>query len=439
MTADWLSRAVSPEEAVMHVRSGDNLFLHGGCAVALTIEAALAERARELDRLTVYQMHKDGPEVLLDPALAGRVRVNALFVGAGARGAVAEGRADFVPVFLSDIPHYMRNGVFPLDVAVVQLSPPDHHGWCSLGSSVDVARQAIESADVVIAEINAQMPRTLGVRGIHVDDLDAFVLTDRPLLEHAPRPLDATSLAIGRHVADLVEDGATLQVGIGAIPDAALAAMGGKRDLGVHTEMFSVGMVDLVAKGVVTNARKAFEPGRTATSFVIGTRKTYDFVDDNPAVAFHPSDVMNDTHVIRQQHRMTAINCAIEVDLTGQVCADSIGTRIYSGIGGQMDFIRGAALAPGGKAIIALPSTAKGGTLTRVVPTLAPGAGVVTTRGHVQYVVTEHGVADLRGRSLRERAEALIAVADPAHREDLRAAARARRLFAPGAAGPVGS
>lgn len=430
MAAAWLNRAVTPEEAVMLVGSGARIFLHGGCAVSLPLEAALAARARQLDDLTVYQMHKEGAEVLLDPALAGRVHVKALFVGAGAREAVADGRADFVPVFLSDIPHYMRNDVFPIDVAVVQLSRPDAHGWCSLGTSVDVACQAIASADIVIAEVNAQMPRTLGVRGIHIDEVDAFIVTDRPLLEHAPRPFDEVSRAIGRHVADLVEDGATIQVGIGAIPDAALAAMAGKRDLGVHTEMFSDGMVDLIAQGVVTNACKAFEAGRTATSFVIGTRKTYDYVHDNPSVVFHPSDLMNDTHVIRQQPRMTAINCAIEVDLTGQVCADSIGTKIYSGIGGQMDFIRGAALSPGGKAIIALPSTAKGGALSRIVSTLTPGAGVVTTRGHVQYVVTEHGVADLRGLGLSRRAEALIAVADPAHRGDLTAAARGRKLFA---------
>ena len=429
MATDWLQHAVTPDEAVALIGNGAHIFLHGGCAVSLPLEAALAARARHLEGLIVYQMHKEGVEALLDPSLADHVRVNALFLGPAARDAVAEGRADFVPVFLSDIPHFMRKGVFPIDVAVVQLSRPDAHGWCSLGTSVDVARQALETADVVIAEINAQMPRTLGVRGIHVDDLDAFIVTDRPLLTHAPRPLDDVSKAIGGHVAELVEDGATIQVGIGAIPDAALAAMGGKRDLGVHTEMFSDGMVALIKQGVVTNARKTFEPGNTATSFVIGTRETYDFVHDNPSVVFHPSDVMNDTHVIRQQPGMTAINCAIEVDLTGQVCADSIGTRIYSGIGGQMDFIRGAALSHGGKAIISLPSTAKSGAMSRIVPTLKPGAGVVTTRGHVQYIVTEHGVADLRGLGLSQRAEALIAVADPAHRAELTAAARGRRLF----------
>ncbi|MEB3222034.1 MAG: acetyl-CoA hydrolase/transferase C-terminal domain-containing protein [Candidatus Sericytochromatia bacterium] len=436
MSEFWRSRALEAAEVVSLVRDGDRVFLHGGCAVALPLEAALAQRARQLADIVVYQMHKEGEEALLDPALAGRVRVVSMFCGAQARAAVNAGLADFMPVFLSEIPHLMRHRAIPIDVAVVQLSMPDAHGWCSLGTSVDVAHQAVASARVVLAELNAQVPRTHGDSLIHVDDLDAFIVTDRPLLEVAPRPLDDVSLAIGRHIADLVDDGATLQVGIGAIPDAALAAMGNKQDLGVHTEMFSDGLVTLLQRGVITNARKALAPGRTVTSFVIGTRKTYDFVHDNPAVVFHPSDVVNDTALIRQHARMTAINCAIEVDLTGQVCADSIGESIYSGIGGQMDFIRGAAIAPAGKAIIALPATAKGGNVSRITPTLAAGAGVVTTRGHVQYVVTEHGVAQLMGKTLRERAEALLAIAHPDHRPALRAAIVARRQFGPPAVPP---
>ncbi|MEB3330216.1 MAG: acetyl-CoA hydrolase/transferase C-terminal domain-containing protein [Candidatus Sericytochromatia bacterium] len=436
MTEAWRERAVTPEEAVSLIRSGHHIFLHGGCAVALSLEAALAQHARTLSDVVVYQMHKEGEEALLDPSLDGHVRVVSMFCGAQARAAVNSGRADFMPVFLSEIPHLMRHRAVPLDVAVVQLSMPDAHGWCSLGTSVDVAHQAVDSARLVVAELNARMPRTLGDSLIHVDDLDAFILTNRPLLEVHPRPLDDVSLAIGHHIAGLVEDGATLQVGIGAIPDAALAAMGDKRDLGVHTEMFSDGLVDLIRRGVITNARKALAPGRSVTSFVIGTRKTYDYVDNNPAVTFHPSDVVNDTSVIRQHARMTAINCAIEVDLTGQVCADSLGEAIYSGIGGQMDFIRGAAIAPSGKAIIALPSTAKGGTVSRIAPTLARGAGVVTTRGHVQYVVTEHGVAQLMGKTLRERAEALLAIAHPDHRPELRAAIVARRQFGASGATP---
>jgi acyl-CoA hydrolase len=404
--------------------------------VALQREAALAQQARKMADIVVYKMHKEGEESLLDPALAGRVRVVSMFCGAQARAAVNAGRADFMPVFLSEIPHLIRHRAIPIDVAVVQLSMPDAHGWCSLGTSVDVAHQAVASARMVLAELNAQVPRTHGDSLIHVDELDAFIVTDRPLLEVAPRPLDDVSLAIGRHIADLVEDGATLQVGIGAIPDAALAAMGHKHDLGVHTEMFSDGLVTLLQRGVISNARKALAPGRTVTSFVIGTRKTYDFVHDNPAVVFHPSDVVNDTALIRQHARMTAINCAIEVDLTGQVCADSIGESIYSGIGGQMDFIRGAAIAPAGKAIIALRATAKGGSVSRITPTLAAGAGVVTTRGHVQYVVTEHGVAQLMGKTLRERAEALLAIAHPDHRPALRAAIVARRQFGPPADPP---
>jgi acyl-CoA hydrolase len=429
MTQDWRARAVTPEEAVSLIRSGDHLFLHGGCAVAVPLEAAVAVHARTLSDVVVYQMHKEGEEPLLDPALDGHVRVVSMFCGSKARAAVNAGRADFMPVFLSEIPHLIRHRAIPVDIAVVQLSTPDAHGWCSLGTSVDVAHQAVASARVVVAEINAQMPRTLGDSLIHVDDLDAFILSDRPLIELKPRPLDDVSLAIGRHIADLVEDGATLQVGIGAIPDAALAAMGDKQELGVHTEMFSDGLVDLIRRGVVTNTRKALAPGRSVTSFVIGTRKTYDFVHNNPSVTFHPSDVVNDTSLIRQHARMTAINCAIEVDLTGQVCADSLGETIYSGIGGQMDFIRGAAIAPSGKAIIALPSTAKGGAVSRIAPTLARGAGVVTTRGHVQYVVTEHGVAQLMGKTLRERAEALLAIAHPDHRPELRAAIVARKQF----------
>jgi acyl-CoA hydrolase len=427
---DWQSRAVSAEQAVQLVQSGHRLFLHGGCAVALPLEAALAQRALQLEGLVAYQMHKEGHEALLEPQLSGHVRVKSMFCGPEARAAVNEGRADFLPVFLSDIPHLMRHGLIPIDVAVVQVSRPDAHGWCSLGTSVDVAHQAVESAQMVIAEINAQMPRTLGDSLIHVNELDAFILTDRPLLMYEPRPLDDVARAIGTHIAELVEDGATLQVGIGAIPDAALAAMGGKHDLGIHTEMFSDGVVNLIEQGVITNKRKAVAPGRTVTSFVIGTRRTYDFVHDNASVVFHPSDIVNDPGLIREHAKMTAINCALEVDLTGQVCADSIGHRIYSGIGGQMDFIRGAAIAPEGKAIIALPSTAKKGSISRITAMLTPGSGVVTTRGHVQYVVTEHGVADLRGKSLRERAEALLAIADPRHQADLRAALRERRQFA---------
>jgi 4-hydroxybutyrate CoA-transferase len=429
LSDDWRGQAVSPAEAVGRIESGQHIFLHGACAASDVLERALAERATHLHGVVAYQLHKAGPEPLAAPELAGHVRLVAFFCGPGVREAVAEGRADYVPVFLSDIPHHFRNGLWPLDVAVVQLSPPDAHGYCSLGTSVDVARAAVDAAKVVIAEINQQMPRTLGAGLVHLDELDAFVLSDRPLPEEPPRPLDAIHQALGAHVATLVSDRATLQLGIGALADAVAVALANKHDLGLHTEMFSDGVVSLIESGVLTNKYKSHYPGRCVTSFVSGSRRVFDFVHDNPLVEFLPSDICNDTAEIRLNSRMTSINGAIEVDFTGQVCADSMGSRIYSGIGGQMDFMRGAALSPGGKAIIALPSTAAHGSVSRIVAALAPGAGVVTTRGHVQFVVTEYGVADLRGRSLRERATALIAIAHPDHRVDLEQAARGRRLF----------
>ncbi|MDB5098992.1 MAG: acetyl-CoA hydrolase/transferase [Cyanobacteria bacterium RYN_339] len=426
MTLSWQQRAVSPAEAVGVVQSGHHVFLHGACATSHVLERALAERAAHLRDVTAYQLHKAGPEPLVAPELEGHVRVVAMFCGPAVRQAVAEGRADYVPVFLSDIPHLFRARTWPLDVAIVQLSPPDVHGYCSLGTSVDVARSAVDTATHVIAEINHQMPRTLGAGMIHISELDAYTVTDRPLPEEPARELDEVSRAIGQHVADLVPDGATLQLGIGAIPAAVCAALHGKHDLRLYTEMFSDAVVDLMEAGAFSRRHEA------VTSFVSGTRRLYDFVHNNPMVLFQPSDVTNDTAEIRRHSRMTAINCALEVDLTGQVCADSIGHRVYSGIGGQMDFIRGAALAPGGKAIIALPSTALGGRVSRIVPELAPGAGVVTTRGHVQFVVTEYGVADLRGRSLRERALLLAEIAHPDHRIALRHVATGRRAFVKG-------
>ncbi len=427
---DWRARAVDPQAAAALVRSGQRLYLHGDCAASLPLEAAIAARAPSLAGVIAYQVHKDGPEPLADPAVAPHVRIVSLFCGAGIRCAVADGRADYVPVHLSDIPRLIRDRTFPIDLAVVQLSWPDANGWCSLGVSVDSARQAVDSASVVIAELNRQMPRTLGRGAVHLDELDAWIVTDRPLLERLAPALTPEVAAIGALVATLVEDGATLQAGIGGIPNAVLAALKGKQDLGLHTEMFSDAAIDLLEAGVITNRRKTLHQGRTIVAFVAGTRRTYDFVHDNPDVAFHPTDYTNAQEVIVRQHRMTSINAALEVDLTGQVCSDSIGESIYSGFGGQVDFVRAAALAPEGKAILALPATAKGGTVSRIVPVLKPGAGVVTTRAHVQYVVTEFGIADLRGATLRERAERLIAIAHPDHRADLRAAAAGRRLFA---------
>jgi acyl-CoA hydrolase len=374
-------------------------------------------------------MHTEGAAPYVAAGREAEFRAVSLFTGGPLRQAVAEGRADFVPVFLSDIPRLFTAGPFKLDVAVLQLSPPDRHGLCTLGTSCDAARAAADSAAVILAEINERMPRTHGHTAVRLDRVAAFCRTDRPLPDHAADPATPEIARIGELVADLVPDGACLQMGIGAIPDAVLARLTAKLDLGIHTEMFSDGIVDLYASGAITNRHKSVHPGRIVTSFVNGTRKVFDFVDDNPMVEFHPADRTNDTALIRKNDHATAINSAIQIDLTGQVCADSFGHRVYSGIGGQMDFIRGAALSRGGKAIIALPSTAKGGTVSRIVPELAPGAGVVTTRGHVHWVATEYGAVNLHGRTLRERAALLIGISHPDFRPDLTAWVKGTRHY----------
>jgi 4-hydroxybutyrate CoA-transferase len=412
---------VSAEEAVQHVHSGERVFLHGAAATPAILLDALVAHAKTLENVEIVHMHADGPAPHVADAMEGHLRHRALFIGANVREAVNEGRADFVPIFLSDIPNLFSSGALPLDVAFIQVSPPDAHGYCSLGTSVDVAKAATESARTVIAQVNARVPRTLGDSFIHLDQIDWAVQANGPLLSHPAPSISPTEQRIGEYVADLVEDGATLQLGIGGIPNAALAAMGSKRDLGVHTEMFSDGLLDLVEAGVVTSAAKTLHPGKIVTTFLMGSQRLYDWVDDNPMIEMHPVDYTNDTAIIRRNAKMTAINSAIQVDLTGQVCADSMGTYLFSGVGGQMDFMRGAALSVGGKPIIALPSTARQGTVSRIVTTLAEGAGVTTTRAHVHYIVTEHGVAYLHGKSIRERAEALIGVAHPAFRDELRA------------------
>ena len=419
MPSDWKSRSVSAADAVAVVGSRTNVFLHGACATPAPLVEALCAR-RDLEDVKLYHLHTAGPAPFAAPGREGEFQSVSLFTGAPLRDAVAEGRADFVPIFLSDIPGLFLSRRVALDVALLQVSPPDAHGLCSLGTSCDAAKAAADTARVVIAEINEQMPRTLGNNVVPLDRIHAFVATDRPLVEHPAAPETAVEARIGEIVAGLVEDGSTLQMGIGGIPDAVLARLRNKRDLGIHTEMFSDRVVDLVEAGAVTNRLKAVGAGRIVTSFVNGTRRLFDFVADNPAVAFHPCDWTNDTAVIRKNPRVVAINSALQVDLTGQVCADSIGHRIYSGIGGQMDFIRGAALSPGGKPVIALPSTARGGKVSRLVAELSPGAGVVTTRGHVHWVVTEHGAVNLHGLTLRERGEALVSIAHPDFRAELR-------------------
>jgi acyl-CoA hydrolase len=430
MPQNWKSRAVSAADVVSVVRSGMNLFIHGACATPAPLIDALCAR-RDLADVRLYHLHTAGPAPFAAPGREGEFRSVSLFTGAPLRQAITENRADFVPIFLSDIPGLFASGTVALDVAFLQISPPDAHGLCSLGTSCDAAKAAAENARLVVAEINEQMPRTLGNNVVPFDRIHAFVATDRPLVEHHSDVETAIDARIGELVAGLVEDGSTLQMGIGAIPDAALARLHDKRDLGIHTEMFSDRVVDLVESGAVTNRQKAVGVGRIITSFVNGTRRLFDFVHDNPLVAFYPCDWTNDTSVIRKNPKVVAINSAIQIDLTGQVCADSIGHRIFSGIGGQMDFIRGAALSKGGKPIIALPSTAANGKISRLVVELNPGAGVVTTRGHVHWVVTEYGAVNLHGKTLRERSEALISIAHPDFRAELRRDLVQARHFTP--------
>jgi 4-hydroxybutyrate CoA-transferase len=415
-------KTVDAAEAVQAIRSGDRVFVHTAVAAPQRLIAAMTERSGEVRDVEVVHLHTEGAAPYALPEHSGSFHANAFFVGANLRGAIASGEADYIPIFLSEVPALFARGILPLDVALVQVSPPDRHGFCTLGVSVDVSRAAVQAARVVIAELNPHMPRTHGDGLLHMDEIDYAVEVDYPLHEH-PRPeLTEVERAIGRNVAALIDDGATMQMGIGAIPDAVLAALDGHRDLGVHTEMFSDGVIELVQRGIITGERKRVHPGKLVSSFLMGTRRLYDFVDDNPLVAMLVANYVNDTAVIRRNPQVTAINSAIEVDITGQVVADSIGTRQYSGVGGQMDFIRGASLSEGGKPIIALPSTTGRGE-SRIVPLLRPGAGVVTTRAHVHYIVTEFGAAFLYGKNLRQRARALISIAHPDHRDALERAA----------------
>lgn len=423
------ARTVSAAEAVGAIESGQRVFVHGACATPQVLIEALVQRGDELRDVRLIHLHTEGTAPYLRPEFSTAFRHEALFVGPNAREAVNAGRADYLPVFLAEIPALFRSGRITIEVALLNVSPPDAHGYCSLGTSVDCALQAARCARLVIAQINPAMPRTLGDSFLHVDQIDWAVEVTAPLPEVKPGPISETERSIGNAVSSLIEDGATLQLGIGAIPNAVLSALGNHRQLGVHTEMFTDGVVDLVEQGVITGERNPLHPGKLITSFVMGSQRLYDFVHDNPQVEFHPSDYTNDTTIIRRNHRMVAINSAIEVDLTGQVCASSIGPRIYSGMGGQVDFMRGAALAEGGKPIIALPSTAAHDTISRIVGDLKPGSMMTLTQGHVHYVVTEYGIADLYGKNLSERARALIDIAHPAFRDELEATARGRHLL----------
>ncbi len=421
-TRIYESKISSAEEAAKVVPSGANLFLTGNCSVPQRLLGALVKRARadQVEGVRIHQVLTIGDADYVSPDLEGKLRVNTMFVSANVRKAVNEGRADFTPIFLHEIPGLFRKGIVPLDVAFIHLSPPDEHGFCSYGIEVGLTKPAAESARIVIAEVNERMPRTLGDSFIHVSKLTHVVQVDYPLVEMPQGLAGDLEKAIGAHVAELIPDGATLQLGIGSIPDGVLYYLRDKRHLGIHTEMFSDGVVDLVEMGVVTNERKTLHRGKIIAGFILGSQRLYSFVHDNAMVEFHPQDYVNDPFIIAQNESMVSINSAIEVDLTGQVCADSIGHAFYSGVGGQVDFIRGAAHSKGGKPIIALPSTAKNGALSRIVPALKPGAGVVTSRNDVHFVVTEFGVADLYGKSIRQRVEALIGIAHPDFRHDLR-------------------
>ena len=419
-------RLTSAEEAVKQIQSGMRIFLTGNCSVPQTVLGALVEHAPALDNVEIIQVLSIGDANYVSEEMAGHLRVNTLFISDNVRAAVNQGRADFTPSHLSEIPRLFSSGVIPLDVALIQVSLPDEHGFCSFGVEVGVTKTAAQFAKTVIAEINSQMPRTLGDSFIHLSKIHHIVSVDYPLPEVSMGEPTELSKQIGQHVAALIDNGSTLQMGIGAIPNGVLHYLRDKRDLGIHSELFSDGVIDLYEAGVITNEKKTLHPGKMIAGFLLGTRRLYNFVDNNPVVELHPTEYVNDSYIISQNDKMVAINSAIEVGLTGQICADSIGTRLYSGTGGQLDFVRGAARSKGGKPIIALPSmtvTGSGQRFSRIVPTLKAGSGVVTTRNDVHYIVTEYGVADLYGKSIRQRTRALIGIAHPDMREELECAA----------------
>ncbi len=428
-TSIYQSRVTTAQEAVKVIKSGNRVFLTGNVSVPQKLLAALVEYAPTLNDVEVCQALTVGSADYVGPEMEGHLRVNSMFISANIRKAVQEGRADFTPVLLSEFPLLFKRGVLPLDVAIIHVSTPDEHGFCSLGVEVGLTKTAAESAKIIIAEVNEKMPRTLGDSFIHVSRLTHIVPVNYPIPEHimaSEGNLDVIEKIAG-HVASLIPDGATMQLGIGAIPDAVLKYLFDKKDLGIHTELFSDGVIDLVNAGVLTNARKSLHPGKIVSGFILGTKRLYDWVDDNPMIELHRSEYVNDPFVIAQNDRMVAVNSAIEVDLTGQVCADSIGPKLYSGVGGQLDFVYGASRSKGGVPIIALPSMATmrdGTVISKIAAMLKLGAGVVTSRNHVRFVVTEHGVADLYGRTIRQRAQALINVADPQFREGLEQQAR---------------
>jgi 4-hydroxybutyrate CoA-transferase len=425
--AKYGSRLTTAEEAVKVIESGQHVFLTGNCSVPQKLLGALVNRAGKLHDVEIVQVLTVGPAPHAEPEMQGHLNINTLFISNNVRKAVNEGRAKFTPCLLSEVPLLFRDGHLPLDAILIHVSPPDEHGFCSLGIEAGLTKTAAGMAHVVIAEINERMPRTLGDSFIHFSKIDYAVPVDYPLAELPMGKTNELSMEIGRQIAELIEDGSTMQMGIGAIPDAVLNFLGDKRDLGVHTELFSDGVMKLVSEGVITNEKKTLHRGKIVAGFILGSHKLYDFVDDNPIVELHPTEYVNDPFVIAKNEKMISINSAIEVDLTGQVCADSIGPKLYSGVGGQFDFVYGAARSKGGKPIIALPSTAnpKGSNpISRIVSMLKQGAGVVTTRNHVHYVATEYGVAYLYGKTIHQRARALIDIAHPDFRDQLEQEAR---------------
>ncbi|HNP53538.1 MAG TPA: acetyl-CoA hydrolase/transferase C-terminal domain-containing protein [Ferruginibacter sp.] len=410
---------VSPQEALAYIQSDHRVFIQGSAQTPTYMLEHLAKEAQRLRNVEIVSISVYGDMHVDKPEYRDSFHFNSLFVSASVRQSVNEGIADYVPAFLSEIPELFQQGYLPIDVAIVQVSPPDHHGYCSMGVSVDIARSAVNSARILIAQVNPNVPRTHGDGMIHSSRFAAMVYCEDPLYEaHFGDKAGENEIRIGQYIAEMIEDRSTLQMGIGAIPDAVLKCLHNHKDLGVHTEMFSDGIIDLVEKDIINNKYKKIHPNKTVSSFALGTRRLYDYVNDNPAFALLDVNYVNDPHVIRRNDQMVSINSAIEIDLTGQVCADSIGTMQFSGVGGQMDFIRGASLSKGGKPIIAIPTRTNKG-LSRIVPTLKPGAGVVTTRAHVHYVVTEFGVVNLFGKNLRQRAKALIEIAHPDDREML--------------------
>jgi 4-hydroxybutyrate CoA-transferase len=416
---DYKRKLMSSGDALRCVESGMRVYIHPGCAEPEVLVEALIERAPFVRDVEIIHLMTMGKAPYVEPGMAGHFRHNAMFIGGNVREAVNDGRADYTPVFLSEIEGLIESGELAVDVALIQVSPPDSHGFCSLGVGVDTTMTAVRCAKLSVAQVNDQMPRTYGDCFLHVNQIDAFVECSRPLCEAPKVEITATHRAIAKHVATLIDDGSTLQTGIGGIPDAVLPYLTDRQDLGVHTELVSDGIISLVEAGVVTGRRKTLLPRKIVLAFVLGSKRLFEFVNENPMFEFRPNAFTNDPIQIARNEKMIAINSALQVDLTGQVCADSIGTYFYSGIGGQVDFIRGASRSKGGKPIIALPATAKNDTVSRIVPMLDPGAGVVTSRGLTRYVVTEYGIAYLHGKTIRERAQALISVAHPKFRDQL--------------------